>query len=451
MREHLFRGVLIGFSGGADSVLLLLLLSELKRKEKDYKILAFHVNHLIRGAEAFRDESFAKEFAEGIDVEFQYARLDVPEFAKASGKGLEEAAREIRYSEFNNIILGRNDISTIATAHNSTDNLETVILNMMRGAGSRGLSGILPVRDNIVRPLIYVSKKEVVDFLSECEIPFVVDSTNLTSDYKRNYVRQNILPSLSPLAPSPEDMALRVSENLRRDADYIDSVSDEFISENYLNGSVSRKTLLSLHPALFARVILKLAKSASGVSAESTHVNAVLSHLPFGDFSLSFPGGISFVASGDVCSFKLKTDTTTPSYSKRLTEGINEIDGFDGVILLSKTPFDNSFRNVFKISTQVKVDSAIIDGDLYVRTKEDGDAYKSGGITRKLKKLFNDRNVPKEYRFTVPVICDGQGIIWVPGLNVRDGGDKNSPKTLFLALAYKTDTKEKQKYELRSL
>ena len=142
MREEISKGVLVGFSGGPDSIFLLEFLLELrKREELDFKILAVHINHLIRGDEAFHDEEFSREYALLKGVEFQAVRLDVPSFAKQEHQSLEEAARNLRYATFMDIIQGRNDISTIAIAHNASDNFETVLFNMMRGAGARGLSG----------------------------------------------------------------------------------------------------------------------------------------------------------------------------------------------------------------------------------------------------------------------------------------------------------------------
>lgn len=448
MNEYLSGGVLVGFSGGADSVLLLLLLNEYRRRWRDFKILAFHVNHLIRGEEAYRDESFAEEFARSIGVEFSSVKVDVPRLSKEMGCGLEEAARDVRYSEFEKILQGRTDISSIATAHNSTDNLETVIINMMRGAGSRGISGIKPVRKNILRPIIYVSKEEVVRVLNEANVPFAIDSTNLTTDYKRNYVRHEILPRLSTLTSSAEEMAIRFSENLRCDADYIDSVAFDFIEKNYRDGKVARAALSALHPAVFSRVIISLAKEVSGVSLEKTHLNAIFSHLDSGDFSISLPGEVSFIARADLCYFGKNNKEEKHSYSKSLVMGINEIEGFDGVIILSDTPIDKTFIKVFKIATQVRIDSAIIDGELRVRSKIDGDSYRYGGITRKLKKVFNDKSVPREIRFAVPVICDGKGILWVPGLPVRDGGNANASNLIYAALAYKIDTKKERPYKL---
>ena len=150
MDEMLSRGVLIGFSGGPDSVMLLLFLIKYSETGNVGKILAVHVNHMIRGDEASRDESFSKCFCEKLGVEFCSVQRNIPSIASENSQSIEETARNVRYSVFEEILRSRSDVSCIAVAHNSTDNFETVLLNMMRGAGSKGMAGIPPVRGNIM-------------------------------------------------------------------------------------------------------------------------------------------------------------------------------------------------------------------------------------------------------------------------------------------------------------
>ena len=151
MEDQIFGGTLLGFSGGADSVMLFMFLLEFKRRtNQSFKIVCVHVNHGIRGEESKRDEIFSSDFVKDSPEEFLSVKIDVPKLSKDTGEGLEEAARNARYAIFNDIIKSRNDISCIAVAHNATDNVETVIFNMLRGTGLRGICGIKPTRDNIV-------------------------------------------------------------------------------------------------------------------------------------------------------------------------------------------------------------------------------------------------------------------------------------------------------------
>jgi tRNA(Ile)-lysidine synthase len=176
MLEQMRRGVLVGFSGGADSVLLLSFLYEMKSKGEQFPILACHINHMIRGDEADWDECFSTKFAKSLDIEFVSYHIDVPKMAEERSIGIEEAARNARYSKFSDIIKGRNDIDSICVAHNATDNAETILFNIIRGTGTKGAAGIPPVRDNILRPLIYLPKKEITTVLDSFDIPYVVDS-----------------------------------------------------------------------------------------------------------------------------------------------------------------------------------------------------------------------------------------------------------------------------------
>ena len=200
------RGVLVGFSGGADSVMLMSFLHEyIRRTGEDFKVLAVHVNHMIRGAEADRDEAFSRAVSEGLGFEFMSRSFDVPALSRDSGKGCEETAHDVRYGAFADIISGRNDVFAVATAHNLTDNAETVIFNIARGSGAKGAAGIAPVKENIIRPLIGITKDEIRELLASAGIEFMIDSTNDSTDYSRNYIRHELLPRLSRINPRFEE------------------------------------------------------------------------------------------------------------------------------------------------------------------------------------------------------------------------------------------------------
>ena len=437
MKEKISGGVLVGFSGGADSVMLLSLLVKYTSENNLRLPVAVHLNHLIRGAEADRDEAFSRDFSRALGVEFLSFRRDIPSEAKQLSKGVEETARIARYSIFEDIIKSRNDISCVAVAHNATDNLETVIFNMMRGAGTRGLSGISPVRDNIIRPLIYSSKRDIVSALESSDIPFVVDSTNAETDYKRNYIRAEIIPKLFALTDNPEAQATRLSSNLRADDSYIESVAKSFVDSFHKN-PIPLDELSALDYAVFFRVILLMAKSKGIYSVENVHVLKIheLIRAKKRDFAVSLPGEISFICRGGLCCVDKPSDFTLPEYHQKLVFGVNHVDAIDAEIILSDKPIEYSSK-VYKIAIQESFDFDIIEGELFVRKRRDGDSYVYGGITRKLKKLFNDKSVSPQKRDLIPILCDANGILWVPGFRVRDGGQKKSLKRLYIAIAYK--------------
>lgn len=433
MEKALASGVLVGLSGGADSVMLLCLLIKLRDENLCGKIVAVHVNHMIRGAEADRDEAFSKELCDSLDVEFHSLRFDVPAEAKRISKGIEETARIVRYSAFDNIISGRSDVSAIAVAHNATDNVETVIFNMMRGAGLRGMSGISPTRDNIIRPLIYSPKAVITSALSDASVEYVTDSTNKEIDYKRNYIRSEILPKLAHLSECPENQLTRLSASLRSDNSYIEEVAKKFLNENILDGKVKKEELAKLHNAVLGRVVILMAHRGGATGIEYTHVSKIFELISNGDFSVSLPGAVSFISRDGLCYVGNATEDYHPSYEIPLKLGVNVIKETGYGIVVSDTPFDESFTNVYKTAIQVEIDSDIIKGGLFVRERREGDSYVYGGMTHKVKKLFCDRGIPKQERYVLPIVCDAQGIIWIPGFSQRGGGKKNAKNKFYVA------------------
>lgn len=428
INEMIERGVVLGFSGGADSVMLLAYLN-MMRKAVDFPILALHVNHMIRGNEADADERFCACMAKALDIPFEVRRIDVPKLAAERKNGLEECARNVRYGEFARAVGSDERLNTIAVAHNATDNLETVIFNLMRGSGTQGLAGISPVRDNIVRPLILVSKKDIVAALDAAGIPFVTDSTNSDTSYTRNYVRHEILPKLCRLNPNPEAAVAKSSLNLREDANFIDLKARELITNASVDGGVCSASISNAHKALASAVIRIMAKD-KGADVEKVHVDKIYSLIRASDdFSVDVPGKLTFYVKRGVAfigSTSMKNTLQKRIDSTVLKSGINIFDEYGFAILISDKKEEVFSSNVYKFSIQVAVSSAIINGNITVRSKEDGDSYRYGGMTRKLKKLFSDRSVPQHERSLVPIVCDGKGILWVPGFGVRD--DENSSR-----------------------
>ena len=434
MMEKIRSGVLVGLSGGADSVMLLSFLSHLRMQDVYFPILAVHVNHSIRGEEADRDERFSREVADMLGVDFLSERIDVPSLAEKCGLGIEEAARNARYDFFGKLISCRPELGCIAVAHNSTDNLETVIFNLMRGAGSLGLSGISPMRDNIIRPLIASSKAEITAALNENSIPYVTDSTNLVADYTRNYIRLEVIPKLSRLSASPEESARRAGENLRADDEYITSVANEFLKGR---DALLCSDLKALHFSVFSRAVSLFARRAGCLSLERVHFDAIRSLLQKENFSVSLPGDFEWVSEYGLCRICKRTQQR--ALYGEISEGENVFDDIGMSVVYSSDPGEKTFSNVYNFSIQAKLSSAIINGSVYFRSRADGDAYKYGGATRRLKKLFNDCKIPPSVRDKIPVFCDDSGILWVPGFGVRDDGVRGSCGYLTVNLSNRSD------------
>ncbi|MCR5585475.1 MAG: tRNA lysidine(34) synthetase TilS [Lachnospiraceae bacterium] len=210
-------GVIIGLSGGADSVCLLFMLSSMQ-KELNLKLCAVHVNHGIRGSEADRDEAFCKRLCEKFDVPFEAVRADIPALAEKDGLGLEEAGRKFRYAFFEKKA-DEMGFNKIAVAHHMNDRAETVLFQLVRGSKLNGLSGIREKNGRIIRPLLCLTREEIELCLKMNGLDFVTDSTNLSSDYTRNYIRNEILPGLEKLRP-------HAGEHIAETADYLERVSE---------------------------------------------------------------------------------------------------------------------------------------------------------------------------------------------------------------------------------
>ena len=226
---------IVALSGGADSVALLLLL-----KEGGFNVHAAHCNFLLRGSESDRDESFCVDLCRQLGVELHRAHFATREYAEAHKVSVEMAARELRYNWFEQL---RKDIGAvgICVAHHRDDSVETVLLNMIRGTGLRGLTGIQPRNGYVLRPLLCVSRDEIEHFLAKRGQKYVIDSTNLETDVKRNKVRLQVLPLLRTLNPAVSDNIQRMVENVAEAQIVLDSLLDNFKKHNTLELSELEK------------------------------------------------------------------------------------------------------------------------------------------------------------------------------------------------------------------
>jgi tRNA(Ile)-lysidine synthase len=254
--------VLIAVSGGADSVALLMALNLLKSEFRLTLGIA-HLNHQLRGEDSHKDEVFVKELAAKFGLEFFSDQKDVKAHAKSFGLSLEEAGRELRYDFFLQVSQ-KQDFNKIATGHNKNDNAELILMNLLRGSGLKGLSGIPPVREDLfIRPLIRMSKQDILEFLACENQDFRTDSSNADTDFLRNALRHHLIPYLErEYNPSIVDGLTRLSHTVRQDEEFL-----EIEAENCFNVcliemeesvvSLSMEALFGLHPAMQFRVLRK--------------------------------------------------------------------------------------------------------------------------------------------------------------------------------------------------
>jgi len=261
--------VLMGISGGPDSVALLLCLVEL-RAELNLTLGVAHINHLLRGEESDGDEKFVEELARTLGLSFHLLKIDVAELARGGKTSLEETARQVRY-DFFTALCRKKGYTRTAVGHTLDDNTEQVLMNLLRGSGPRGLAGIPPVRDSwIIRPLIQCSKGEILAFLEKKNQPYVVDSTNLETLFLRNRIRNKLLPLLrQEYNPGITDNLNRMSRIMGEEEKWMDSETKAVFNRICLNESGSEVCLClasfnDLAMALKRRIVRRAVEQVKG-------------------------------------------------------------------------------------------------------------------------------------------------------------------------------------------
>jgi len=309
--------VLVAFSGGADSVFLLDFLRAFKKLFK-IEIAALHLHHSIRGKEADEDAAFCRAFCAGTQTEFFSFRKKVPAYAKKRGLSLEEAAREIRYEVLEECAR-KNNFDLIATAHNLEDNSETMFLNLIKGSGLNGLTGIPVVRGNIIRPLLGISKNEIVSYLQIKKIPYRNDSTNDSVGYDRNFLRLIVLPQLRDrFNPNLDETLLKTAGNLSEYREYLETkVFAEIMERLFIQekGRILIRTDRIEEPDLIiiGSVLRQLVSENFGITLSNERIKEILRLLSKQKGkSVELGGGISAIKEVGVVSIEktpLRTKT----------------------------------------------------------------------------------------------------------------------------------------------
>ena len=392
--------VTVALSGGADSVSLLFALLRLQKK-LNITVSAAHFNHMIRGDEADRDENFTRELCEKLNVPFVAGRGDVPQYARNNKISEETAARELRYAFL------ENREGLIATAHTASDNFETLLFNLTRGAGLGGLCGIPPKRGKIIRPLILCTRDDVEKYCLDNSLEFITDSTNLSDDYTRNKIRHKVIPVLKEINPSAETAAMRTVMSISEADGFLNGCAERFLSENTREGGLYVNSLP--HPSVAKTAIRRFAEISVGNRLDSTHTNEL--------YFIALNGG----------------RTSLPENF----EGICE----NGVLKIKKTGVENTEKYRFEVKTERRINDLFTNGEKVnnlllkssldcdkiigksvLRTRQAGDSIRLAGrgCTKTLKKLFCELAVPEDMRAYIPVIADDKGVIWIYGIGVAD-------------------------------
>ena len=381
--------VICAVSGGADSMALLFGLY-LLREKMNLSLEAAHFNHGLRGTESDEDEAFVRDFCLGLDIPFHCGRGQVV----PGKKGLEAAAREARYSYLTG--LG----GKLATAHTADDNAETVLLHMLRGTGLKGLGAIAPVRGNIIRPMLSITRQQLLDFLNEYHIQYRTDSSNLGDEFLRNRLRHHVMPLLKAENPSLAENLSAMALRLRLDEQALQAQCGY---EEPLNVSFLRNQ----PTAIRIRTLEQFLKNHGVKEPEASHLK-LAEELVFSENPSAFarfPGNVTLCRRYD----ELTIHSPSQPLEEQTLSCPGRVETGEWVIQCAPAERLVNTANVFTVCA---------DGPITVRSRRSGDTIRLSGGTKTLKKLFIDRKIPASCRSGIPVLEDARGLLAVAGIGV---------------------------------
>lgn len=414
--------VLVALSGGPDSVFLLHFLNKFKKKFK-IEIGAAHINHLLRGKDSERDEQFCKAICDELSIPIYVHCQNIKVYSKKNKISLEAAGRKIRYNFFEKISKV-NGYDKIVTAHNADDNTETVLLNLIKGTGLKGISGIPVKRNNIVRPILSLSKKEILDYLEKNKFEYRIDESNLSNDFERNFLRNEIVPLLQKnLNPSLSNSVLNTSLNLQRLNLWISEIVNDFKS----NVSVKHKKSVSIP----AELIKKSNEFITSYSIKEIIDENFLTKLESGDVKkilslVKKQSGKSEELSENLIAQKERNEIIV---KKKYISKKNDINK---LIIGSSLKLDGKTFSIVEVDIdKIKINNnkneeyisaEKLDKDFIIRRWKTGDKFFPIGMqgTKKISDYLNDLKI-NSFEKAEQLILENRGrIVWVIGKRLDD-------------------------------
>lgn len=416
--------VVAALSGGADSTALLHFLCSLRGEDTlALQVFAAHVNHGLRGPEAQRDEEFCAGLCRRLGVTLYTEHADIRAEAAAHGETQEQAGRRVRYAFFER--LGGQLGARVATAHTLSDSIETLLLNLTRGTGLRGLCGIPPVRGRIVRPFVFDTRSDIEAYCTENGLSYVTDSTNFARVYTRNRLRLDVVPVLYDINPGFAKAAARGIANLAEDEACLAAAAEEKLEQARRGENCySCAALRAQPPALRSRALMRAVGNETGTEPEAVHVAAMTSLLETGG-RVQLLGGWFAVAQGGSLRFEPPRGACPeqPWPAVPLAPGRTETPRFSvAVSPRGEAEIKNNFEIINNVYLNYMIDCDRIRDNPVIRTRLPGDRLRPAGrgVTKTLKKWMNETGVPVPLRAFVPVIADEQGVLWVYGLGADE-------------------------------
>ena len=404
--------VIVGISGGGDSVCLLFLLSRYQ-KRRHFHLLGIHVNHGIRGQEALRDQEYAKKLCERLGVPFTVYTYSVPAIAQQEKRSLEETGRMVRRRAFEEKAASLGKKAVIALAHHENDNAETVLHNLIRGTKAAGMGGIRPIQEigegvAYIRPLLKVTREEIETYLRQQKIPWMTDSTNQELEYTRNRIRHRIIPEMEKINPKAVSHIAQAADTFQAIEEYLTGQADmlyrEYVEQRE-NGYWIRKELFLEKELMQSYVIRMVLEQAADKKQDLTafHVESILS-LGKGrtGASVSLPGGV--LASQVYGDLYVRLPDSGEAPLKEL-----ELEIF---------PWEN--QQIPEKTYTKWFDYDKIKSSLEIRHRKPGDflTIADTGGRKKLKDYFIDCKIPREEREKVTLLAEGSHILWVVGYRI---------------------------------
>ena len=398
--------VIVALSGGADSVTLLHLLISIKELY-NLKLYAAHINHRIRGEEAQRDADFVRELCREWNIPLFYEQANVPAMAKENGESVELCGRRLRYNAFERLckIYGG---SKVATAHTLSDNTETVLMHLVRGAGIAGLKGIPLRRGGIIRPLLCFERAEIEQYCDENDLSFVTDSTNLMTVYTRNKLRIEALPVLREINPSLDKSVERTARLMRDVDEYLNKISIDELKKCKTAYGYSCEKLLTLDKAVLSYA-LKNILDEEDAPYEFRHIELLTEALRSGG-SVDLGRGFRAVCAQGI--LRIAKEEPLSDFCVKLCD-------FSGAKLMDpENASDREKINKMFFNNCIPCD--IITSDTVVRYRREKDVFTlpDRNVTKTLKKLFNELKIPKEKRDGILVAANGSEVLWIEGIGL---------------------------------
>lgn len=415
--------VIVGVSGGADSVCLLFVLQELREK-MDLELIVVHVNHQIRGDAAVKDEMFTKELCESLEICYKGYHRDIPALAREHRKSEEEMGRDVRQEIFREVLENYNG-TKIALAHHANDNAETLLLNLARGTGLRGLGGIKPVNQQVIRPLLCLSRREIESFLKERGITYCEDETNSSDLYMRNKIRNHVIPYLEENVNKKTVSHMNNTlAQLQLVHEYVEEQAEVWKcqcvqkkgTESILDKEGFEKAPFALQSIIVRKVIEEQAKRQKDISQKHISAACELLELQVGR-SIHLPYNIKVFR----CYEGLRFTREEPN-AKQVSEvslPFNAEIEVDGLVLRTKIWKPTELANEGSEKHYTKqFDYGIIKSNVSIRTRQPGDyiVIDKQGSRQKLKAFFINNKVRKEDRDHILLIASGSHVLWIIGM-----------------------------------